>query len=33
MTLGATHRKIGGTYPLRPGVDLVLYAQREVAGR
>ncbi len=31
--LAATHRKVGGTYQLRPGVDLVLYAKREYAGR
>ena len=32
-TLGATHRKIGATYPLRPGVDLILYARNDVAGK
>jgi predicted membrane-bound mannosyltransferase len=32
-TLGATHRKVGPTYPLRPGVDLVLYAQRGLTDR
>lgn len=32
-TLGATHVKVGGKYPLRPGVDLVLYARRDLAGR
>ena len=32
-SLGATHRKIGTTYPLRPGVDLVLYARREGPAR
>jgi predicted membrane-bound mannosyltransferase len=32
-TLGATHRKVGATYPLRPGVDLVLYAQRTLTDR
>jgi predicted membrane-bound mannosyltransferase len=32
-TLGATHRKVGATYPLRPGVDLVLYAQRDLTVR
>ena len=31
--LGATHRKVGPTYQLRPGVDLVLYAQRGLADR
>jgi uncharacterized protein (TIGR03663 family) len=30
--LAATHRKVGGTYSLRPGVDLVLYARREYVG-
>jgi len=32
-TLGATHRKVGPTYPLRPGVDLVLYAKRGLTDR
>lgn len=30
-SLAATHRKVGGTYQLRPGVDLVLYARSDLA--
>ena len=28
--LGASYQKIGNSYPLRPGVNLVIYARREV---
>jgi uncharacterized protein (TIGR03663 family) len=32
LTLGSTHRRLG-VYPLRPGVDLVLYVRRDLAAR
>jgi uncharacterized protein (TIGR03663 family) len=31
--LGSDYVKVGGSYPLRPGVNLVLYARRELAQR
>ena len=31
--LGADYRQVGGEYPLRPGVNLVLFARADLAGR
>jgi hypothetical protein len=31
--LGENYARVGGLYPLRPGVNLVLYARRDLAGR